>query len=145
MSTDPRALVRLTCTAMIERLGGFDAACAVLEARWGHPVSKGTLSKKKAGVLDFTVADVWALEEVLGEYPVTDLLTKRRDAGVRAEGGDLLALSGMVSKESGEAVQAVLALLGRGDDGDPAATIKELNEAISAMGRIVDALEAGDD
>ncbi|MBV7408186.1 hypothetical protein [Maritimibacter sp. DP1N21-5] len=142
MSVDPRAIVRLQMSALIEKLGGFDAACAVLEARWGHSVSKGTLSKKKAGDLDYTVSDLIALQSAAGEFPVTEFLIR----DMRAQGGvakseDLLALSGVISKETGEAIAAVLGLLGAETSDGRAATIKEIDEAISAMTRIRRALE----
>lgn len=142
--SDPRQVIRLQMAALVDKLGGFEAAVEVLRARWGHPVSKGTLSKKRSGDLDWTLADAIALQEAAGDFPVTDYMMRQKQArGGKAVSGDLLALSGVISKETGEAVAAVLGVLGAEDPDDRAATIKELYEAIDAMRTVVNVLEGG--
>lgn len=139
---DPRNVVRLQMAALIDSLGGFEAAVEVLRARWGHAVSKGTLSKKRAGDLDWTVADVLAIEAAAGSFPVTGYLVRQmKEQGGGRVSGDLIALSGLISRETGEAVAAVLNVMSADTDADRAETIKEVYEAIDALKQVVQVLE----
>lgn len=136
--SDPRRVVSGLMAAFIQgRFGCFDAAAATISARWGGGASKGTLSKKAAGLLDWTVADVIALEDAAGDYPVTRMLAKRMDgAGSRSDGAAVLPIlhhAGCISREAGEAVRAVLDAAQSGAAGDVDAALKELLEAEAAL------------
>lgn len=132
--SDTRLVIRATMKAMIERFGCYDAVAELLNARWGGGHSKGTISKKTSGALDFTVLDVLALEDALGEYPVTRMLA-RRMAERPEHGGSLLAAGGLIAKEAGEAVAAVLAAAQSAGAREQAQAVTEIDEAIAALRR----------
>lgn len=60
---DYRKIVTANMRALIDWFGCYDAVAETINARWGGGASKGTVSKKASGQLDFTVADVIALED----------------------------------------------------------------------------------
>lgn len=130
---DPRAVISAMVLGMIHRIGGHDAAAALIGARWGRSISKGTLTKKAAGELDWTLADVMALEDGLGDYPISRFMADRgRDAG----GCDVNRAVAGLAKEAGEAMAAALSA------GAPAEMLKEAREAQAAAQALVSALEA---
>lgn len=131
-----RQVIRATMKALIDRLGCLDAAAETINARWSKGGSKGTLSKKSAGFLSFTIEDVIALEDAQDLYPITKLMARRlseREA-CHGEGVDcLMVQSGLIAKESGEAVSAILCAENSADAEDQAQAIKEIDEAIAAL------------
>lgn len=132
MIADPRKLISAMMLGMIHRFGGHEAASALLAARWGHATSKGTLTKKAAGDLDWTLADVIALEDALGDFPISRMLAERGRAGIS---GDLTRVLAVMAKEAGEAVASVLT------QGDRAGMLKEAREAQAAAQALVEVLE----
>ncbi|MCJ8139496.1 hypothetical protein [Falsirhodobacter halotolerans] len=134
---DERMILSAFMSKLIAKVGGYEAACAVLEARWGHPVSKGTLTKKKAGQLDWSVTDVIALQEAAGERPVFAWLSSLDDDP------EVLAChivgAADLSKEYGEAMNAVLTAH---TAAERARAIKELHDVRETADRLIDTLEA---
>lgn len=128
---DAREVVRVSMKAILDRLGCYDAAAATINARFGG-ASKGTISKKVSGVLDWTVADVLALEDATGQYPVTRFLARRLETRGPL-GPGLMVQSGVIARESGEAVSAILAAEQSSDAGERAEALKEIDEAIEAL------------
>lgn len=130
-------LRRVTHAAMRSLIGWFgclDAAAETINARWEAGASKGTLSKKAGGSLDWTVADVIALEDAAGQYPVTRLMARRlAGAGGARPSGCLVAASASIARETGEAVAALLAASASAGAEDQAAAVKELLEARAAI------------
>lgn len=139
---DPRLPISASLSALIEGFFGcFDAAAETINARWGRGASKGTISKKISGQLDWTVADVVALEDASGRYPVTRMLARRLDnAGSRE--GCILQYAGSIAKEAGEAVAALLSASQSADAGDRAQAIKELHDVETAVRLARERLEA---
>lgn len=131
--TDPRLVLSALMEALIAgTYGCLEAAAETIHARWGRGCSKGTLSKRGAGQLDWTVLDIVALEDAARRYPVTRWMMRRvtQDAVDRR---DVVALAAQVSRESGEAVAAILSaqLSARADD--RAQAVAEISEAIEAL------------
>lgn len=110
----------------------LDAAVETLDARWGRGGSKGTLSKKLSLALDWTVADVIALEDAAGRFPVTGFLARRLQTKSVSEENSIKHACN-ISKESGEAVAAILAAEQSARSECRADAVKELSEAIDAM------------
>lgn len=102
--------------ALVARVGGVDAASAFLAARWGA-ASKGHVSKMCAGSVGVTIEAVLALEDGIGERPVTDYLH------LRGTGGDLPLTEGgavqMVTHLALAAAQAQMALARALDQAGP--------------------------
>lgn len=142
--SEPRALTRAVMRALVTRFGCLDAAAETINARLGGGVCKGTLSKKLAGHLDFTVPEVWALEDAMGEFPMTRILA-RRLAGVvpGMAGGSLVGQGGLIAKETGEAVAALLSADQSATARDSAAAIVEIDEAIAVLRQARDVLARG--
>lgn len=139
---DPRLQVSAALAALIDGFYGcYDAAAETINARWGRGASKGTISKKATGQLDWTVADVVALEDASGRYPVTRMLARRLDSARRRE-GTLLEHAGSIAREAGEAVAALLSASQSADAGDLAQAIKELHEVETAARLARERLEA---
>lgn len=138
--SDPRLVLSALMEALVEgTYGCLDAAAETIHARWGRGASKGTLSKRGAGLLDWTVMDIIALEDGAGRYPVTRWMMRRVAEGdpgpalpdaPGSEGRDMVTLAAQVSRESGAAVSAILSaqLSARADD--RAQAVAEISEAI---------------
>lgn len=142
---DPRRVTNAAMQALIDgAFGCLDAAAATIAARLGHPVGKGTLSKRLSGQLGWPVDEVVALEDAAGRYPVTQMMARRLRAAGPGAAACIYAASGCVSKEVGEAVSAALSAAQSADVGDTARALAEIDEGIAAlreMRRAVDALE----
>ena len=65
-----RRIIRAFMANLIEKAGGFDAAAAMIGARLGHDISKGSISKRQSGQLDWPLIEIMALEDAVGEQPV---------------------------------------------------------------------------
>ena len=127
-----------TLTALMQGLisgtfGCLDAAAETLNARWGRGASKGTLSRKLSGSLDWTLADVIALEDAAGRYPVTRMLARRLEGARTGVERSALDHAGSISKEAGEAVAAILSATQSADAGDLAQAIKEIEDVERAV------------
>lgn len=141
-------VTRTIFAGLVQRLGGVDAAAAVLEARFGVGC-KGTVSRWCAGHSGVTLDAVVALEDALGSYPLTRRLAERIAAPVPAR-ADMQALTAESSVASGQAHAALIRAMSALSPGGAEITAEEGAEALpdlraarDALARIVDALEAG--
>lgn len=130
---DLRRSASAALSALIEGFFGcYDAAAETINARWGRGASKGTISKKAAGQLDWTIADVIALEDASGRYPVTRMLARRLERAKDPE-GCIIEHASSIAREAGEAVSALLSAAQSADAGDKAQALKELHDVESAV------------
>lgn len=130
---DLRKISRANMKSIVDWFGCFDAVAETINARWGGGASKGTISKKVSGALDWTLADVIALEDASGRFPVTRLMARRLETRVLMTGGCLMLQSGAIAKESGEAIAAILAAEQSSGANERAQAIKEIDEAMYAL------------
>ena len=135
---DFRKIVRANMRSLVDWFGCYDAVAETFNARWGvvggaGGASKGTVSKKVSGNLDWTVADVIALEDAAGRYPVTRMMARRLENRPAAEGGSLLMDGSSIAKESGEAISSILAAEQSTCADECAQAIKEVDEAMFAL------------
>jgi hypothetical protein len=133
--SDQRSVVRVMMNALIEgTFGCYDAAAETINARWGRGASKGTISKKTSGVLDFSIADMIALEDAAGHHPITKWLARRLKPRPSV-GADvcLSRQSGLIAKESGEAIAAILSADQSSNADERAQAIQEIIEAEAAL------------
>jgi hypothetical protein len=130
---DYRKNVTANMRALIDWFGCYDAVAETINARWGGGASKGTVSKKASGQLDFTVADVIALEDAARIYPITRLLARRLEDREGVVAGCMIAHTGVIAKEGGEAVAAILAAEQSADAEDTAQALVEVDEAIQSL------------
>ncbi len=141
---DLRRLLNSQMSALIDgQYGCLDAAAETINARTGQSVSKGTLSKRLSGLHGWPVDDVIALEDASGRHPVTRLMARRLNPDAATARGSMLLHAGAISKEAGEAVNAILAAQQSQADRDTAQAITEIDEAIEALRRARSALEVG--
>lgn len=140
---DFKKITRASMRSLVEWFGCFDAVAETINARWGGGASKGTISKKAAGHLDWTIADVIALEDAAGNYPVTRLMMRRCTDRTAPVDGCLLRDSSSIAKESGEALQAILNAQQSNCANERAEAIKEIDDAISALRQARARLERG--
>ncbi len=124
--------VAATMRALIGRIGCLDAAAEVIRAR-GYSASKGTLSKKLSGDLQWSISDVIAIEDAVGDWPVRRLLARSLDRSAVIPTVCLTKAAASIAKETGEAVAAVLDAEGAFSDRDRAQALVELQEAIDAL------------
>ncbi len=129
---DFRKIVRANMKSLVDWFGCYDAVAETFNARWGGGASKGTVSKKVSGNLDWTVADVIALEDAAGRYPVTRMMARRLEHRTVAP-GSLLQDGSSIARESGEAISAILAAEQSTCADECAQAIKEVDEAMFAM------------
>lgn len=118
--------------SLIERAGGLDAAAAAIGARLGSECSKGTISKRMSGQLDWPLVEVMALEDAVG-----DPCVRRWLARSLPEAGHAASLTQGVadlSREHGEAVGAVLDVVaGRGCAGRARKELADVLAALTAL------------
>lgn len=132
--SDLKLIIESQMRAMVGRLGCFDAVAETINARWGGSTAKGTISRKANGSLTWDILDIIALEDALGCNPITQTLAKRSIKATQT--GDSLcpiAHAAIVSKETGEAVSALLAAAQSDSAGDRAEAYRELEEAEMAI------------
>ncbi|MBY6160015.1 hypothetical protein KUV73_03985 [Mameliella alba] len=140
---DARRMVAAQMSALIDgTFGCLDAAAEALHARLGRPVGKGTLSKRLAGQQGWPVDEVCALEDAAGRYPVTRMMARRLDAKGDTAAAHLVVLAGDISRETGEAVAAILTAQQSDCAGDDASAIAEIDEAIEVLRQARAKLEA---
>lgn len=130
---DLRKLARANMRAVIGWFGCLDAAAETINSRWDCGTNKSTLSKKLSGQLDFTISDVIALEDAADRYPVTRLLARR----LEGQAGDVVDCmfeqSGVIAKETGEAIAAIIAAQKSSSSANNTNALKELHEAVAAL------------
>jgi len=131
--SDSSRTTRAAMAALVQSFGCFDAVAETISARWGGGCSKGTISKKIAGLLDWTLPDVIALEDAAGRFPVSRLLARRMSGDVVSSVGSLLSDGASIARETGEAVAAILSAQASASAADEAQAIVEIDEAIEAL------------
>ena len=138
---DLRKISRANMKSIVDWFGCFDAVAETINARWGGGASKGTISKKASGTLDWTLADVIALEDASGRFPVTRMMARRLEDRVAMVDSCLMQQSGVIAKESGEAISAILAAEQSSGANERAQAINEIDEAIHALRQARNRLE----
>jgi D-serine dehydratase len=131
--SDPLKISRAQMKSIIGWFGCFDAVAETINARWGGGACKGTISKKASGILDWTLADVIALEDASGRFPVTRMMARRLEGRVVMADNCLMRQTGAIAKESGEAICAILSAEQSCDADEKAQAITEIDEAIYAL------------
>ncbi|WP_114286007.1 hypothetical protein [Candidatus Halocynthiibacter alkanivorans] len=139
--SDLRQIARANIKSIIDWFGCYDAVAETINARWGGGASKGTISKKVSGHLDWTIADLIALEDASGRYPVTRLLARRLENRADNAPDCLLIQTGLIARESGEAIAAILAAEQSSCAAENAQAIKEIDDATDALRSARAALE----
>jgi hypothetical protein len=134
---DDRAMIRAFMAGLVGRAGGVDAAAALIGARLGGEVSKGSISKRLVGHLDWPLVEVMALEDAVGDPCVRRWLA--RSLPEIAKGQSLLAAAAVAVREHGEAVSAVMDYAA--GIGGRAVAQKEVAEAVVAAGRLAAVME----
>ena len=133
-----RQIIRAFMGNLIEKAGGVDAAAAVIGARLGADVSKGSISKRQSGQLDWPLVEIVALEDAVGEPCVRRWLARSLPEVVA--GQNLMQDVGRMAVEAGEATSAVMEFVsGRGDR---AQARKEVQDVIVASTRLAAQLDA---
>lgn len=141
---------RVVCAifhGMVQRLGGVEAATAVMSARYGC-ASKGTVSKMCSGGAAVTIEAARAIEEALGEYPLTRWMHDRtKDAG--PGGAGLKALLADSSLATGAAHAALIRALSPDSpagealsDAERAGVLASMRQARDGLSEMIDVLEA---
>lgn len=135
--------INAAARALVHRLGCLDAAAETINAALGVSRAKGTISQRMNGQADWPVIDVMALENAVGSFPITNMLSRRIDGVDEAVTLPLTVLSGAMSKEAGEAVAAALAVLQDDTPRSRAVAVKEIDEGIEALQRARAAIVGG--
>lgn len=135
-----RAMIRAFMSGLVERAGGVEPAAALIGARLGAEVSKGTISKRLAGHLDWPLVEIMALEDAVGDPCVRRWLA--RSLPEVAEGRSLLEGVAEAAREHGEAISAVVDVAaGRGCR---VRARKEVADALVASKRLAAILDGGE-
>ena len=141
-------MIHALMIGLVERSGGPENAARMIDACMGRALDndsqsrrKGTISKRVTGQLSWPLDEILALEAATGDFRVREWLAcSRPGAGVEAS---LLQLAADVSRETGEAIGAVLALLSK--SGTRQDALKEALEGQAYFARLVAELGGGDD
>jgi hypothetical protein len=138
---DDRAMIRAFMAGLVDRAGGVDAAAALIGARHGTDVSRGSISKRLAGHLDWPLVEIMALEDAVGDPCVRRWLA--RSLPELDEGRSLMQAAAETVRENGEAVSAVMDFAaGRGSK---ARARKEVSDLVTASARLAALMEGTDD
>lgn len=138
-----RAMIRAFMAGLVDRVGGVEPAAALIGARLGTEVSKGSISKRLAGHLDWPLVEIMALEDAAGHRCVRRWLAASLPEV--AEGQSIMQGVADAAREHGEAVAAVMKYATSGTD--RAQARKELAEAVHAIRHLAALLDddvAGD-
>lgn len=136
-------VIRGIFRGLVQRIGGVEAAAAVIEAHAGVG-HKGTVSKMCGGQLGVTISAAIALEGALGEYPLTEYLAAQRASGidVPASLSSMAAQSALLAGQMQSALMLALADDGEGGAGvtkHEAAQVEASAAALIASARRVQA------
>lgn len=135
------AMVRAFMARLIEEAGGVDPAAALIGARFGREVAKGSISKRQNGHLDWPLVEIMALEDA-----VCMPIVRRWLAQTLPEASETRTMAqgvAEVAREAGEAVAAVMDLMV--GSGSRVSARKELAEARDALARLAARVEEGGD
>lgn len=100
-----RQIIQAFMAKLIEKAGGYDATAAIISARLGHDISKGSISKRQSLQLDWPFIEIIALEDSVGD-PCVSLWRARRLPEVE-DSMCLLRGAASLARESGEAFEAI--------------------------------------
>lgn len=132
-----RHIIQAFMAKLIEKAGGFDAAAAIISARLGHDISKGSISKRQSLQLDWPFVEIMALEDAVGDRCISDWRQRTNPAAVEA--GELMDLIASAGQESGEAISELVRYAH--GTGDRAKALKELEDSIAVKKRLRALLE----
>lgn len=130
--------------SIVDWFGCDDAVAVSMNARWGRGASKGTISKEVSERLDWALADVIALEDASGRFPITRLMARRLENRVVMANTSLIRQSAVIAKESGEAISAILAAEQSNGAHEKEQAIKEIDDVLGALGQTRLRLESND-
>ena len=127
------AVIKALFDALVRKAGGVDAAAAVFGARFGAD-QKGTVSKIVAGQLRVPLIGAVALEDAVGEYPITVAMGER--LGLKAmAGGDLAEMAAQSVETIAAAHAQMIRALAAVSDGGAEITPREAAQISAAMRR----------
>ncbi|MBB95620.1 MAG: hypothetical protein CML68_13645 [Rhodobacteraceae bacterium] len=124
--------IRVMYAQLVRDFGGVEAAAAFLGS------TKGTISKETTGAMPVRTGHWGRLEDALQHWPITDMLDARRAPG---RDGEATRRIPHVLRELGDVPAALFAYR---ETGDATPTLKEVNEAISALNAFRSAMGADD-
>ncbi|TNF19164.1 MAG: hypothetical protein EP318_15525 [Rhodobacteraceae bacterium] len=133
-------LVSAIFSGMVRRLGGVEAATAVLAAHTGA-ASKGTVSKMCTAGACVTIEAARAIEDALGEYPLTRWMHDRTERAAPTSGAGLKALLADSSLANGAAHAALIRALSPDSPSGENLSQGERAEVLSSMRHARDVLD----
>lgn len=98
-------IIRAFAAKLIENLGGFDATAALLTARFGKEVYKGTISKRQSGDLEWPLSHLWAMEDAAADRCISQY--RMQYIPEVEENITLLRGAAVMAREGGEAFEAI--------------------------------------
>jgi len=138
-------VLRSMTANMVARLGGGDAAVALLESA-GFRTTTSSVSRMLSGEYNISAALIFASERALGEYPVTRLhMEGGGEAGTRAVVRSLHALGAAVAARGGTAAGDIISAVSPDGPGGAAITQQERAETIASLRELIDAAQSAVD
>lgn len=131
------AVIRGIFQGLVLRIGGVDAAAAVIEAHAGVG-HKGTVSRMCGGHAGVTISAVMALEGALGEYPLTEYLAAQRADGV-AVPASLSSIAAQSALLAGQMQSALMLALADDGDGGAGITKREAGQVEASAAALISA------
>lgn len=132
---DPQRIINAHMRTLVNWFGCQHSVAATLDAAIDVNYSGGMISRKVNGSMQWHCREIMVLEDAAQKYPVTKYLAQRLpESQDKSEIADCLVdQSGKISKEVGEAVQAILKAQKSERCDDGAQAIAEIREAIDAL------------
>jgi hypothetical protein len=134
-------MIRAHMARLVREAGGVEAAAALISADTGNEMSKGTVSKYNAGLLEWKLVEILALERAVGARPVSRWVAN----GVPevGESASLMVAVAAAAKEHGEAIAAVIAAsMGTGSLSIAKRELQEASVALQSLTATLAGLEA---
>ena len=137
--SDRQAIIRAFMVNLIRKAGGVDAAAMLIGADLGAPVSKGSISKRQAGYLDWPLVEIMALEDALLDYSCREWFAQTTPKAAADQ--NLMHSVGRMAAESGEAMAAAMEFAS--GHGSRALALKEAHDALLSASNLVAQLTGG--
>ncbi|WP_339819701.1 hypothetical protein [uncultured Paracoccus sp.] len=137
-------MIRALMRPLIQKAGGLMPAATIIDAALGLPLDRDGLSRRKStlwrrqeGELEWPMVEVWALEDALGDRPVSNWRARNAAAPVKA--GCILDILSEACSESGDAFAAITSFIA--GKGSRERALSEIEESIAAKKRLRDAID----
>ena len=131
-----KSQIHIAMRSMVQKCGCLESVSEITNT------SVSIVSKKMNGVLNWTISDVMHLEEALGIYPITRIMSRINANDQIKSNLELPEIAGQIAKDTGSAVQSILSVGPKVDrKAQHACSMVEIDQALVALKQARTAIE----